>query len=163
MTSLCFRNAVPEDAERCHAIEAASYEGDEAATLAKITTRIAAYPQGFLILDVDGEIAGFINSGCAFDVDMLDEAFKELAGHDPAAPNVVILSVVVDPQYQGNGYARKLMQEFSTRMRCLNKQAIHLMCRDQHVKLYEKLGYRYVKPSESSHGGMSWHEMVASL
>ncbi len=163
MTDLRFRTAAPEDAERCHAIEVASYEGDEAATLAKITTRIADYPQGFLILDADGEIAGFINSGCAFDVDMSDEAFKELAGHDPAAPNVVILSVVVDPRHQGKGYARKLMQEFSGRMRAMNKQAIHLMCRDQHVKLYENLGYRYVKLSESSHGGMSWHEMVARL
>ncbi len=163
MTDLRFRNAAPEDAERCHAIEVVAYEGDEAATLAKITTRIADYPQGFLILDVDGKIAGFINSGCAFDVDMADEAFKELAGHDPAAPHVVILSVVVDPHHQGNGYARQLMQEFSTRMRRLHKQTIHLMCRDQHVKLYEKLGYRYVKPSRSSHGGMSWHEMVARL
>lgn len=163
MAKLNFRNAEPEDAERCHAIEVASYEGDEAATLAKITTRIADYPQGFLILDLDGEIAGFINSGCAFDVDMSDEAFKELAGHDPAAPNVVILSVVVDPQHQGNGYARKLMQEFSIRMRAMNKQTIHLMCRDQHVKLYEKFGYRYVRPSDSSHGGMRWHEMIARL
>jgi hypothetical protein len=25
------------------------------------------------------------------------------------------------------------------------------------------MGYRYVKPSESDHGGVSWHEMVLEL
>ncbi len=163
MTSLRFRTAALDDAEPCHAIEVASYNGDEAATLGKIRTRIAGYPDGFLILEVDGTIAGFINSGCAFDVIMSDDAFKELVGHDPAAPNVVILSVAVDPHYQGRGFSRALMHEFCARMRNMNKQTIHLMCSKQHVKLYEKLGYRYLKPSQSDHGGMAWHEMVTRL
>lgn len=66
----------------------------------KIRTRIAQYPHGFLILENMGEIVGFINSGCAYEVVMSDEDFKELVGHDPAAPNVVIMSVVVDPAHQ---------------------------------------------------------------
>jgi len=37
------------------------------------------------------------------------------------------------------------------------------MCKDRHVGLYERMGYRYVKPSPSGHGGMSWHEMVMVL
>ncbi|MDT1064156.1 GNAT family N-acetyltransferase [Paracoccus sp. CPCC 101403] len=163
MTDLTFRMARQEDADRCFQIEVASYEGDEAATLAKIRLRISQHPEGFLILEADGEIAGFINSGCAFDVVMSDEAFKELVGHDAEAPNVVIMSVVVDPQYQGRGYAKILMQEFTARMRAMGKQTIHLMCKDQHVGLYEKLGYTYVQPSASDHGGMAWHEMVADL
>ena len=45
-----FRQATPQDAETCYQIEISAYEGDEAATLAKIRTRIAQYPQCFLIL-----------------------------------------------------------------------------------------------------------------
>lgn len=62
---LTYRHAQPEDVDRCHAIEAGANEGDEAATLAKITKRIREYPLGFLIMEHDGQIIGFINSGCA--------------------------------------------------------------------------------------------------
>ena len=158
-----FRTARPTDADRCFEIESAAYEGDEAATLEKIAKRIGQYPQGFLILETGGEIAGFINCGCAHQVEMSDEDFKELIGHDPDAPHVVILSVVVDPAQQGKGLSRTLMEEFVTRMRRMGKETIHLMCRDHHVPLYEKFGYRYLRPSASDHGGMAWHEMSMTL
>jgi len=163
MSTLHLRQPVIQDAERCYAIEIGAYEGDEAATLEKIGTRIAQYPEGFLILEVDGKVVGFINSGCAHEVVMSDEAFKELVGHDPAAANVVIMSVVVDTAYQGRGYASVLMNAFIQRMKALDKQTIHLMCKEQHVELYRKMGYHYVKPSPSDHGGMAWHEMIMSL
>lgn len=157
------RNARPTDADRCFAIEITAYEGDEAATHAKISKRIQEYPEGFLILESQGEIAGFINSGCAHQVEMSDEDFKELVGHDPDAPNVVIMSVVIAPQHQGKGLSRALMEEFVSRMRALGKTAIHLMCKSHHVPLYEKYGFAYDRPSASDHGGMTWHEMHMSL
>lgn len=163
MPALTFRNALPTDAARCFEIETTAYEGDEAATLEKIATRIAQYPQGFLILEADGKVVGFINCGCAHEVVMSDEAFKELVGHSADAPNVVIMSVVVDPTYQGKGYSKALMTAFVQRMRDMGKQTIHLMCKEQHVALYERMGYQYVQPSPSDHGGMAWHEMVMAL
>lgn len=158
-----FRNARPADAERCFEIETSAYEGDEAATQAKIAKRIETYPEGFLILEEGGRIAGFINCGCAHEVEMSDEAFKDLIGHDPDAPNVVIMSVVVDPSEQGKGHSRALMGEFVGRMRGMKKATIHLMCKEHHVRLYEKLGFRYLRPSSSNHGGMTWHEMSMLL
>ncbi|AZF32568.1 Acetyltransferase, GNAT family [Pseudomonas sp. R4-35-07] len=47
--------------------------------------------------------------------------------------------------------------------RALGKQSIHLMCKDQHVPLYTHLGYTYVQPSPSEHGGMAWDETVQTL
>ncbi|SEW18226.1 Ribosomal protein S18 acetylase RimI [Cognatiyoonia koreensis] len=158
-----FRNAKPTDANRCFEIETDAYEGDEAASLAKIAKRIGTYPEGFLILEIDGQVVGFINSGCAYNVEMSDEEFKELIGHDPDAPNVVILSVVVDPEHQGKGYSKALLVEFEKRMRGRGKEAIHLMCKEQHVQLYEKFGYVYQQLSASEHGGMVWHEMSLTL
>lgn len=163
MTQPTFRQAVPADADRCFAIEISAYEGDEAATHEKIATRIARYPQGFLVMETEGEIIGFINCGCAYEVVMSDEAFKELVGHDASAPNVVIMSVVIDTAQQGKGYASLMMRTFVEQMRALGKSTIHLMCKDRHVALYERMGYRYVKPSASDHGGMAWHEMAMDL
>ncbi|RDU95865.1 GNAT family N-acetyltransferase [Trinickia dinghuensis] len=158
-----FRNAVSTDVSRCYEIESSAYEGDEAATEAKIATRIRQYPQGFLVMEREERVIGFINSGCAYNVVMSDEQFKELVGHDPDAPNVVIMSVVIDPAYQGKGLASLLMRTFVNRMREQGKKTIHLMCKERHVELYQRLGYDYVKPSDSDHGGMSWHEMVMML
>ncbi|PRY22283.1 ribosomal protein S18 acetylase RimI-like enzyme [Aliiruegeria haliotis] len=163
MDERSFREANLADADPCFAIETAAYEGDEAATHTKISKRIATYPEGFLILEVDGEVVGFINSGCAYEVEMSDEDFKELIGHDPGAPNVVIKSVVVDPMVQGRGHSRALMDEFVRHMRRMDKSTIHLMCKEHHVPLYEKLGYSYLRPSASDHGGMTWHEMSLKL
>ena len=56
-----FRNAHRADADRCFEIETSAYQGDEAATHAKISKRIKTYPEGFLILEVDERIVGFIN------------------------------------------------------------------------------------------------------
>ncbi|MNN84950.1 Acetyltransferase (GNAT) family protein [compost metagenome] len=108
-------------------------------------------------------VAGFINSGAAFQVEMSDEAFKELIGHDPDGPNVVIMSVVVHPDYQGQGLAKRLMGEFIERMRALGKTSIHLMCKERHIPLYAGFGFAYIKPSASDHGGMAWHEMVLNF
>ncbi|MFP6560443.1 GNAT family N-acetyltransferase [Paraburkholderia sp. B3] len=163
MTVPNFRLARPMDVDRVFEIETSAYEGDEAATRARIATRIAEYPEGFLVMELHGNLIGFINSGCAHEVVMSDEAFKELVGHDPSADNVVIMSVVIDPSHQGKGYASLMMRTFVAQMSQMGKKTIHLMCKDRHVALYERMGYRYVRPSSSDHGGMSWHEMVMVL
>lgn len=157
------RTVVPTDLDRCFAIETLAYEGDEAATREKIATRIATWPEGFIVAEVDGVVAGFINAGATFEVQMADEAFKELIGHDPAGSEVVIMSVVVHPDFQGLGLSRPLLNAFIARMGELGKARIHLMCKERHVPLYQRFGFVYIKASESDHGGMAWHEMVLSL
>ncbi|ECY7604394.1 GNAT family N-acetyltransferase [Salmonella enterica subsp. enterica serovar Newport] len=159
MSTPVFRQVTAADVERCYNIEITSYEGDETATREKIATRINLYPEGFLCMELDGDIIGFINAGCAWEVVMSDEKFKELAGHDPDAPNAVIMSVVVHPDFQGKGYSSLLMREFVARMKALGKKT----CKDCHVNLYAHFGYQYIKPSESEHGEMVWHEMMMTL
>ncbi|EKT62926.1 GNAT family N-acetyltransferase [Providencia burhodogranariea] len=163
MTNPIFREVSKTDLERCYTIESEAYEGDEAATREKIAIRIQQYPEGFVCAELNGQVIGFINSGCAWEVVMSDEEFKELIGHDGAAPNVVIMSVVLDPAYQCKGYASLMMREFVNMMKEKGKKSIHLMCKTHHIELYKKFGYSYIKPSGSEHGGMAWHEMIMTL
>ncbi|PRC91847.1 GNAT family N-acetyltransferase [Solimicrobium silvestre] len=163
LNSYHFRQVKAQDLQRCYDIESSAYEGDEAATREKIALRIDQYPQGFLVMEQAGKIVGFINSGCAHEVTMSDHEFKELIGHDPLSLNVVIMSVVVAPEHQGKGLATMLMHQFVQQTRDMGKKTIHLMCKERHVKLYGQLGFRYVRLSDSEHGGMAWHEMMMDL
>jgi ribosomal protein S18 acetylase RimI-like enzyme len=161
--SYTIRSARPEDVDRCYEIESISYEGDEAATREKIAKRVAIYPDGFMVIEVGGAVVGFVNSGSTHLVVMSDEGFKELVGHDPDGKHNVIMSVVVHPEFQGKGLSSILMHNYILRMRKLKKESIHLMCKERHIALYEKFGFRYLKRSASNHGGMSWHEMILNL
>ncbi len=157
------RSVCEADLSRCYEIETVSYQGDEAASKEKILKRIQTYPQGFIVLEVDGVIVGFINSGACYEVVLSDEAFKELIGHDDAGENMVIMSVVVHPNFQGKGYATLLMKEFINRMKQLNKKSIHLICQTHLIDMYASHGFAYIGKSDSDHGGMAWHEMILEL
>lgn len=151
------------DVERCYEIESLAYPADEAATLEKIRIRAEQYPEGFIVLEDQNQIIGFINSGSTDHVVMSDDNFKELVGHTSSGVHLVIMSVVVDPKFQGQGYAAKLMNAFITHAKLLNKHSIYLMCKKEYIKLYEKFGFQFIQISESSHGSELWYEMQLKI
>jgi ribosomal protein S18 acetylase RimI-like enzyme len=161
--NLNIRNVNEQDLDRCFEIETVSYAGDEAASREKILKRIIAYPEGFIVLENEREIVGFINSGATHRVELSDEEFKELVGHDPQGRHIVILSVVVHPDYQGKGMAGKLMNNFIDRMKALGKSDIYLICQTDLVDMYARYGFVDLGASDSDHGGLSWNEMSLAL
>ena len=163
MFEINIRNANEQDLDRCFEIESVSYSGDEAATKDKIRKRIKTYPEGFIVIENNKEIMGFINSGATHKVELSNEEFKELIGHDPKGKQVVIMSVVVHPDYQGKSIASMLMNSFVKKMRALDKANIYLICQTDLVDMYAKYGFIYLGESDSDHGGMSWHEMSLTL
>lgn len=163
MPDVRIRTVKKQDLDRCFEIESVSYAGDEAASRDKILKRIKTYPEGFIVLENDSEIIGFINSGATHEAELSDEEFKELVGHDPEGKCIVILSLVVHPDYQGKGMAGKLMNSFIDRMRALGKSDIYLICQPGLIDMYSRYGFVNLGASESDHGGLSWHEMSLSL
>ncbi|MHC4906694.1 MAG: GNAT family N-acetyltransferase [Planctomycetota bacterium] len=163
MPDIKIRIVNQQDLDRCFEIESVSYSGDEAATKEKILKRIKTYPEGFIVLENDREIIGFINSGATPKVELSDEEFKELVGHDPEGKHIVILSVVIHPDYQGKGMASKLMNSFIDKMKALGKTDIFLICQSELIDMYARYGFVNLGKSDSDHGGMSWNEMSLSL
>ena len=163
MSDIRIRTVEAQDLDRCFEIESVSYAGDEAATRDKILKRIKTYPEGFIVLENNSEIIGFINSGATHEAELSDEEFKELVGHDPEGKCIVILSVVVHPAYQGQGMASKLMNSFIDRMKALGKSDIYLICQPKLIDMYSRYGFVNLGASDSDHGGLSWHEMSLSL
>jgi ribosomal protein S18 acetylase RimI-like enzyme len=163
MSDINIRIVNEQDLDRCFEIESVSYLGDEAATKEKILKRIKTYPEGFLVLENDNEIIGFINAGATQKVELSDEEFKELIGHDPEGKHIVILSVVIHPDYQGKGMASKLMNSFIDKMKALGKTDIFLICQSELIDMYARYGFVNLGISDSDHGGMSWNEMSLCL
>lgn len=163
MSKLNIRSVKEIDLNRCFEIESISYSGEEAASKNKILKRIQTYPEGFIVLENDLEIIGFINSGATHKVELSDEEFKELIGHDHDGEYIVIMSVVIHPKYQGKGMASLLMNNFIERMKNLNKKEIYLICQKELIKMYSNYGFIHLGISDSEHGGMSWHEMSLAL
>ena len=163
MSKILIREACISDLDRCYTIESTAYAGDEAASREKIGKRIEIYPEGFLVLEFKGEIAGLINSGATDNVQLSDEEFKELTGHDPNGKKIVIMSVAVHPEFQGKGFAGKLIIEFIDRMKAMAKTEIFLICQTGLIDMYSRYGFEYIGVSASEHGGLSWHEMSLSL
>lgn len=163
MSNLKIRIVTEQDLDRCYEIESVSYSGEEAATREKILKRIKTYPEGFTVLENEEELIGFINSGATRKVELSDEDFKELVGHDSDGEHIVILSVVVHPAYQGRGMASRLMSNFIDRMKALDKSDIYLICQPDLIEMYARFGFVDLGASDSTHGGMSWHEMSLSL
>ena len=152
-----------QDLDQCYAIESTAYAGDEAASKEKIATRINTYPQGFIVMEHEGQVVGFINAGACHEVELSDEEFKELIGHDPKGKHIVIMSVAVHPQFQRKGFASKLMQAFIAHMKQLGKADIYLICQTELVEMYASFGFKYLGESDSDHGGLAWHDMVLNL
>jgi len=163
MNDVNIREVNLEDLDRCFEIEESAYAGDEAATKEKIKNRILTYPEGFIVLEEEKSVAGFINCGACNKVELSDEEFKELVGHDSDGNFIVILSVVVHPDFQGKGYAKLLMDTFIVKMKKLHKKEIYLICQTSLVDMYKKSGFVYIGESQSDHGGLSWHEMSLTL
>lgn len=163
MSNLTIRIVNKMDLNRCFEIEKASYAGEEAATKEKILQRIQTYPEGFIVLENNNEVIGFINSGATHKVALSDDEFKELIGHDPSGKHIVIMSVVVHPSFQGKGMASQLMESFIETMKQSGKADIYLICQTELIDMYTKYGFIYLGQSDSEHGGLSWHEMSLSL
>ncbi|HCO9272294.1 TPA: hypothetical protein ACWP24_004915 [Escherichia coli] len=66
-----------------------------------------------------------------------------------AVSNVVVMSEVIHPDTQGNGYSLLLMCQFISQIKTIDKKAILLMYKDRHINLYTHLGYQYMTLSET--------------
>jgi ribosomal protein S18 acetylase RimI-like enzyme len=163
LPALAIRQVTPQDLDACYTVESICFPTEEAASHETIALRIDRFPQGFLVAQLDRLVIGHINSGATNQDDITDEEFKQLIGHEADGRNIVVFSLAVLPDYQRRGIAAALMEQFVARSRALGKERVLLLCKSELIRYYEKLGFRYVAQSLSSHGGATWHEMAYDL
>lgn len=157
------RQAELADLEASYQVEIACFPTDEAASRTKIRKRLEEFAEGYLVALVNKTIIGHINSAASHKDDISDEALKAMIGHDANGHNLVIFSVAVLPDYQGQGIASALLKTYIARAKTQNRSNILLLCKQQLIGFYEKIGFMNRGLSASTHGGVTWYEMILSL
>ena len=163
MDEIKIRHVHPSDLEECHAVEISGFPPEEAASRETIRLRIASFPDGFLVAEVNGRVVGILNSAATDKEDISDEELKQLIGHDPAGKNMVVFALAVLPEFRKRGAARRLMESFVEEARARGKKIILLLCKTHLIAYYERLGFVHTAKSSSTHGGAEWHEMRLRL
>lgn len=153
------RFACAEDAVRIAEIEAVCFPPAEAAGEEDIKERIAAFSENFLVAEVDGKYAGFIN-GCTTDKPILgDELYHDAGLHKRNGEIQTVFGLDVLPDYRGQGIARVLLNEFISLARSREKKAVILTCKEHMLPFYESFGFCNQGVADSEHGGALWYDM----
>ena len=158
MIDVNIRQVNKHDVDGCYRTESACYTSD-GATREKILKRIMIFPEGFLVAESKGAILGLINSASTDKEDITDEELKDMIGHEKYGRNIVIFSLAVIPEFQGNGISKQLMLRFIEASKDLKKEKILLLCKSELIPYYQNYGFLYGGKSKSKHGGFEWHEM----
>ena len=72
----------------------------------------------------------------------------------------MIFSVCILPDYQGKGYARKMLMNYIEEMKKEDLKGIILTCKDHLRPFYESCGFTWMQISKSTHGQAKWNDMI---
>lgn len=154
------RQAVADDIAKIAAVEEKCFPPAEAASIKSFFERFMAFPECFLVAEVDGKVVGHIN-GCITDSPKLvDALYHNTSLHCPDGPWQTVFGIAVLPEYQHQGIASELMKNFKEAAKQNGRKGIILTCKDAKIGFYEKLGFVYDGVSESSHGSARWNDMI---
>lgn len=154
------RQVTPEDLIPVCQVENACFPPAEAATEAAFATRIALFPQRFLVAEADGKIVGLINGCCTDKPQLDDELYEPNCPHSLENPWQTVFGLAVLPEYQGQGIAKALMKGLCDIAETGGQVGMILTCKKEKIGMYEHFGYHCRGLSRSSHGGAEWYDMI---
>lgn len=161
--NIAIRQSTLQDLDAVTMIESICFPPAEGATRDSLRDRLAAFTTSFLVAELDGQLIGFIN-GCITNQDTLtDDLYESTAKHDLAGENMMVFGLDVLPSYQHHGIAQQLMEEYIEVGKKLQKKHIILTCKERLIPFYEQFGYVCHGVSASTHGGVTWYDMVLTL
>ncbi|KAJ7621169.1 acyl-CoA N-acyltransferase [Roridomyces roridus] len=157
-----FRLVPARHLERAVAIEQQGFPEDEAASLQAFQFRQESAPDLFLgAYNDDDELIAYV---CSTLSDASSLTHESMSTHVPGASSVCIHSICVAPEYQRQGIALRLLQEYVTRCESSGAyERILLITHEPLRPLYEKAGFEWLGPSHVVHGSKPWFEMRRTL
>lgn len=160
---LVIRRVRPGDLDQAAALEAACFPLAEAAPREALAQRIAAFPDSFLVAELDGQLVGMVNGCCTHSPVIHDAMFHGTEHHQPGGANQSIFGLDVLPAYRKQGIAAALLRALIQTARDAGRQAVILTCKEPLIRYYESFGFVNDGLSQSTHGEAAWFDMTLRL
>lgn len=161
--NITIRTATAADCAAITALEAACFPPAEAAPYDSFAARLAAFPDRFWLLYLDGELVSMVNGSLSDEADLRDEMFHDAGLHDPAGKWQMIFGVATLPAYQCRGFAGKLLDTAIEQCRREGRAGLVLTCKQAKLAYYGGHGFVNEGLSSSEHGGDVWYQMRVTL
>lgn len=153
------RNADLGDSDTIYSIETKCFPIEEAAKKEQLEQRIEYFSECFWVLEIEGEIVGFINGMASDTPDLQDIMYENAALHEKDGEWQMIFGLDVLPEYRCKGYASMLIRHLIESAEKSGKRGTVLTCKRKLIGFYEKFGFRNEGVSKSVHGGAVWYQM----
>ncbi|EHJ07501.1 GNAT family N-acetyltransferase [Staphylococcus simiae] len=158
-----FRHATLNDLDELIRIENIGFSEEERASAEALRERINYINDTFIILEDHGAIAGYINGPVISQRYITDDLFEHIDNNPEQGGYLSVLGVAVAPEYRNQGIAGRLLKYFEQLAQQHQRTAVTLTCKNELVSLYEYYGYINEGVSESSHGGITWYNLVKDV
>lgn len=141
-------------------IEKANFSEAEVAGYDAIKLRITETPDTFLVAEIDGEVAGYIEGPVINSKHLTDDLFTTVAKNPATGGYIAVTSLSVAEKFQDQSVGKQLIIALKALAKKQGRDGITLTCHDYLIGYYEKNGFTNHGLSASTYGGGVWYEMV---
>lgn len=157
---MLIRHAQKEDWADVVRIEQDNFSPEEAATPEAISERLETICDTFLIAEIDGKVAGYIEGPVITARYLTDDLFYKVTPNASEGGFIAVTSLSVSKEFKGQGVGTALIAALKDLAIAQKRQGISLTCHDYLIAYYEMNGFTDEGESESNHGGSSWYNLV---
>lgn len=159
------RRAEARDISTIAQLENISFPPEEAASEATIALRQQVAGEFFYVATDNTEensIIAFINATLTDQKEVVEES---MSTHVPSGDILVIHSVTVQPSLRRQGIATEFLKNYIQLMATEQKgvTSILLLTKEDHLRLYQSVGFTCLGKANCTHGGSEWFECRLDL
>lgn len=108
-------------------------------------------------------LISFVNGMATDEPHLRDEMYDDPSLHSPDGAWQMIFGVDTHPAFRRHGYAGMVLRRVIDDARDHGRRGLVLTCKDRLVHYYASFGFQDEGLSDSTHGGVTWHEMRLAL
>ncbi|CYU20222.1 GNAT family N-acetyltransferase [Streptococcus suis] len=153
------RFATPSDLEQVVLIENANFSKEERIAESVLAIYLNALSKTCLIMEHDGEIAGYLLSCPSVSQTVTDDIFYLTESDMPTGGHLAIASLSVADTYKGQGVGTLLLAAIKEVALARGFEGIALTCKEYLIGYYEMNQFEDFGPSLSQFGGQMWSDM----
>lgn len=156
---MMIRNARLDDLQAIVEIEQENFS-DMAASLETMKERPLTIPDTFLVAEIDGAVAGYIEGSVVPQRYLTDDLFHQVEKNLVSGRFFAVTSLSVSSRFQGQGVGTALLATMKDLAIAQKRMGISLTCQENLISYYEMNGFLDEGESESQHDGAVWYNMV---